>query len=178
MGPSSVGSRALWGTERSEGGGQRAEFQLHGCLGHAALSRNFRCLSCLVSFPFLCMRSPFQPPTTVHPPPPTHPPTYAPIPPTLPLPHQFTLCSLSTRPCLYLVLQSPPSLIHPLVHLLSQPSPTHSPSTSHSSAFTHSFLRSTQMSIHSLCIYPETMSSAQERHSQPSLRGFRKGFLN
>lgn len=153
----------MWRAEHSgELRGQRVEVRER----HAGPPETSRCLSppCLLSLSLYAVSFP----AAVHPPPPSHPPTYLCAHPTYPtLPHQFTSSS-SAQPCVYLVCQSLPSFIHPLV-LLSQPSSTRSPISSHSSIFTHSFIRSTQMSIHSLCIYPETISPAQERHSRPAL---------
>ena len=113
-----------------------------------------------------------HPPLSIHLHPLTHLPIHLSHLPYLP-PNQFTLCSSSTQPSIYLVHQSSPSPIHPLVHLFSHPSPTHSPISIHSSPpFIPSFIHPLiQMSVHSPCIHPKNISSAQQRHNQPRFRG-------
>lgn len=156
-----MGAECSEEAEGSEEGVRRTRFRLHCCLGHAGPSTNFHMPEPALS-PFPSFTSSLLstcPPRSIH----LHPLTHLPIHLShLPyLPHnQFTLCSSSTQPSIYLVHQSSPSPIHPpSVH----PSPfTHLP---------HSFIHPlTQMSIHSPCIHPNNIPSAQVRNKQARFR--------
>lgn len=175
-----AGSPPVHGGEYSEEGVRRERCPLHLHLGHSWPSQTYvpePIVSPVPSF-ISCLLS-------------THPPTQLPVHlsnlPYLP-PNQFTFC-VSISPTIHLVNQSSPSSIYPLIHLLSHPSPIHSLNPHSFIHFpihspiplnfpilcTSSIHAPIQMSIHSLCIHPKNISSAQEKHTSPLLGG-RKGF--
>ena len=169
MGPSSVGSRALWGTERSEGGGQRAEFQLHGCLGHAALSRNFQMpgLSCLLSLSLYAVSFPatHHCPSTS-----THSPTYL-----CPHPTYSTPASpVHSLLFVYLTMPLPSSpitsFIHPSVSSSPQPAIPHRFTHHQPFIHLHSFIPPLHPNVHSFPMHlprDHVFSTGEAQPAQP-----------
>ena len=142
-----MGSRALWGAERSEGGGQRAEFPLHSCLGHAGPSGNFQMPEPALSpFPFfVCSLLSRHPPLSTHLYPLTHLPTHP--------SHLLYPCLTSSPLFIYPAMPLPrlpiTSFIHPSISSSPQPAILHAFTHLQPFIHLHSFIHPLHPNVHS-----------------------------